>query len=107
MGWLVRAIGDPWLSPAEVPVSVAGRKTLEGGQLALRALGLREEVLDAQFTGPGLQEKPSLIQQGAQEWFRALVALLTLVVHYCLHELGETLRELNGFDLNINRAHKV
>lgn len=85
-------------------MNIRGRKTIKEGQLVLRALDLREEVLDIQFTG---ELKQSLIQQGPQEWFRALVTLLTLVVCYCLYELRETLIELNGFDLNVNRVHKV
>lgn len=67
-------------------------------------MDLREAVLDNQFTGKLTQ---SLIQQGPQEWVRSLVTLLTLVVYYCLYELRETLIELNGFNLNVDRVHKV
>lgn len=47
-------------------MNIRGGKAIKEGQLVLRALDLREEVLDTQFTG---ELKQSLIQQGPQEWF--------------------------------------
>ena len=43
MDWLMWAIRDSWLSPAEVPVTIRNWKTVEEGYSYLRDLGLRSD----------------------------------------------------------------
>jgi hypothetical protein len=56
MDWLVRATVDLWLSPADGPVIIRGRKPVEEAWVSLRALGLREEALRIPFPGSVLPE---------------------------------------------------